>query len=217
MLNVVIDLSHHNATVDFAQIAASGIRAVFHKATQGTGYTDPTYAPRKPLALEAGLLWGAYHFGDGSDAITQATHFLNVVKPGPNDLLVLDIEQNTSGTSMTLAQAEQFVTQLFKATGRWPGVYGGSYLKNLLQGNGSSVLGNCWLWWAEYAAAPKIAPLWPEWTLWQYTDGYSGPTPHTVTGVGNCDRDQFVGDEAALLRLWGASGTVAPVVLGTTV
>ena len=32
--NVVVDLSHHNAHVDFSA-AASEIRAVFHKATQG--------------------------------------------------------------------------------------------------------------------------------------------------------------------------------------
>jgi len=37
-LNSVIDLSHHNGTVDFKKIAAAGI---IHKATQGTKNVDP--------------------------------------------------------------------------------------------------------------------------------------------------------------------------------
>jgi len=42
-INVVIDLSHHNGDVDLAQAAADGILGVIQKATQGTGYQDPTY------------------------------------------------------------------------------------------------------------------------------------------------------------------------------
>ena len=34
-INVVVDLSHHNETVDFAKMKAAGIVGVIHKATQG--------------------------------------------------------------------------------------------------------------------------------------------------------------------------------------
>jgi lysozyme len=202
MINAVIDLSHHNASVDFTALAAAGIAGVIHKATQGAGYVDPTYASRQAQARAAGLRWGAYHFGDGSDAPTQAAHFLATANAAAGDLLALDVEQNTQGASMTLAQAEAFVQAVFQQTGRWPGVYGGSYLKQLLGTSTTSVLGQCWLWISEYANQPAIAPLWPQWTLWQYTDGNVGPNPHGVTGVGNCDRDMFNGDLAGLQRWW---------------
>lgn len=204
MINVVVDLSHHNASVDFAALGAAGIVGILHKATQGTGYADPTYAARQPQARSAGLRWGAYHFGDGSDAATQAAHFLAVANPAAGDLLALDVEQNSQGSSMSLAQAEAFVQAVYTQTGRWPGVYGGSYLKQLLGSSTTSILGNCWLWISEYASQPVIAPLWPQWTLWQYTDGANGPGPHTVAGVGNCDRDFYNGDLAALQHWWPA-------------
>ncbi|GMV30950.1 MAG: hypothetical protein AMXMBFR59_30750 [Rhodanobacteraceae bacterium] len=204
MINAVVDLSHHNASVDFAALAAAGIAGVIHKATQGAGYVDPTYAARQAQARTAGLRWGAYHFGDGSDPQTQADHFLATANPAAGDLLVLDVEQDTQGTSMTLAQAEAFVQAVFQRAGRWPGVYGGSYLRQLLGSSTTSVLGKCWLWVSEYASQPVIAPLWPQWTLWQYTDGSAGPNPHSVAGVGNCDRDMYNGDLASLQRWWPA-------------
>lgn len=209
MINVVVDLSHHNASVDFGQLAAAGIAGVLHKASQGADYVDPLYATRQPLARQAGLSWGAYHFGDGSDAATQAAHFLASARPAPGDLLALDVEANSAGSSMSLAQAEQFVQYLFQHTGRWPGIYGGAYLKNLLGSSTTSLLGNCWLWISEYAAQPVIPPLWPQWRLWQYTDGNAGPGPHAVAGVGACDRDQFNGDLAGLRQLWPAAANSA--------
>jgi len=38
--------------------------------------------------------------------------------------------------------------------------------------------------------------------MWQYTDGAHGPGPHSVAGAGPCDRDEFIGDEADLRKLW---------------
>ena len=208
MINAVIDLSHHNTVSDFGLVKADGIVGVIHKATEGLTYQDPAYASRRGPALAAGLLWGAYHFGDANDGRQQAEFFLSVVQPGPQDLLVLDLEQvyDSSGNpapSMTLAQAEDFLRTVQAATGRWPGLYGGSYVKGLLGNAQNAVLGSCWFWLSEYGSTPSVPPNWATWTMWQYTDGSSGPEPHSVDGVGNCDRDQFNGDPAALLALWG--------------
>src|SRR5262245_19681427 len=96
--NVVVDLSHHNADPDFAVARDDGgIVGVIHKATQGLGYTDPTYVERAGAAAGEGLLWGAYHFGTGSDGVYQAEHFLDVVQPADDTLLVLDFEANPQG------------------------------------------------------------------------------------------------------------------------
>jgi glycosyl hydrolase family 25 len=82
-LNVVIDLSHCNEVTSFAQVKAGGILGVVHKATQGSGSTDQTYAARRPQALAAGPWWSAYHLGTNTEGTAQAQHFLSVVNPGP--------------------------------------------------------------------------------------------------------------------------------------
>ena len=206
-LNVVIDLSHYNNVSDFNTVKGDGIVGVIHKATEGTSDIDPMYHTHRSLALAAGLWWGAYHFATGDDAVAQAEYFLSVVNPGPNDLLVLDFEQNTTGSSMTIEGAEQFVTQVQTATGRWPGLYSGSYIKELLGENQNSTLANCWFWLSEYGPTAHVPANWQTWTLWQYTDGNIGPEPHSVAGVGDCDRDQFNGEMDGLTKLWGYSAS----------
>lgn len=202
-INLVVDLSHFNTVSSFATVKAAGIVGVIHKATQGTSIHDPIYQSRRSAALAAGLWWGAYHFAEGGDGVAQANFFLSTVNPTPTDLLVLDFEQNPSGASMTLAEAEQFVTRVQSATNRWPGLYGGAYLKQLLGNNQNPTLANCWFWLSEYGPTAHVPTNWPTWTMWQYTDGTVGPPPHSVNGIGNCDRDQFNGDIAGLTRLWG--------------
>src|SRR5260370_16659082 len=98
--NTIIDLSHHNGDVDLGRAKAAGILGVIQKATQGTGYKDPTFDENRAQAVQTGLLFGAYHFGTGSDGVAQAEHFLNVVTPGANDLLVLDFQGNPHAPSI---------------------------------------------------------------------------------------------------------------------
>ena len=196
--NVVIDLSHFNDVTSFTEIQQSGLVGVIHKATEGTGWSDPTYASRKQQALAAGLLWGAYHFGVNEDGAAQAQYFLSIVKPGPQDLLALDFEQNPS-SQMTIAQAEQFVEEIYSKTGRYPGFYSDALVGSLLGSTQNSILGNCWFWRAEYGdSSPSVPPTWTAWTMWQYTE--SGSVP----GIGGaCDRDTFNGSVADLSKLWG--------------
>ena len=60
---------------------AAGVAGVIHKATQGIGFVDKMYIPRKQPALDAGLLWGAYHFGTADDVDDQVEHFIDTVQP----------------------------------------------------------------------------------------------------------------------------------------
>jgi lysozyme len=205
VVNVVVDLSHHNADPDFAVARdRGGIVGIVHKATQGLTYADPTYAERRAAAVVEKLLWGAYHFGTGSDGVQQAEHFLSVVQPDDATLLVLDFEANPQGPSMTLEEARAFATHVMEATGRWPGLYSGHYIKELLGTRADPVLANCWLWLAQYGPTAVVPPNWASWTMWQYTDGGLGPEPHVVEGIGRCDRDKFNGSTGALRRLWTA-------------
>ena len=199
-LNAVIDLSHFNTVTSFAAIKSAGIVGIIHKATQATNWSDSTYAARKTQALAAGLWWGAYHFGTNADGAAQAQYFLSKVNPGPTDLLALDFEENPQ-SQMTIAQAEQFVTEVFNQTGRYPGFYSDALAGNMLGNNPSEILANCWFWRAQYgSSAPIVPPTWSTWTMWQYTS--SGP----VSGLtAPCDRDTFNGTLDQLSQLWGHS------------
>jgi len=84
-LNIIVDLSHHNGNVDLNQAQAAGIVGVIHNATQGTSFVDPMYQTNRAKAQQAGLLWGAYHFGVGADGVEQADFFLKTVQPGAQD------------------------------------------------------------------------------------------------------------------------------------
>jgi lysozyme len=205
MLNNVIDISHHNTVASFQEVKANGIVGVFHKATQGRTVTDAKYHARRERALANGLLWGAYHFGTKGNVDQQVDHFLDVTNPAATDLLVLDFEPNGESGTMTLSEAERFVTLVNERTGRFPGLYSGqSFIREKVGNNTTTVLKNCFLWIARYSSqSPIIPPAWPTFTFWQYTDGNAGDQPHQVPGIGRCDRDKFNGDEVGLKKIWG--------------
>jgi len=204
LLNIVVDISHHNTVSSFAKVKNDGIVGVVHKATEGITNVDDKYKTRRTAALNAGLLWGAFHFGRKGSGATQAKHFLDTVDPVATDLLVLDFE-DVDANQMTLAQAEQFVQFIKDKTGRFPGLYSGNaFINSQLKNNTTTVLKNCFLWVARYSEIkPTVPPAWSNFTFWQYTDGTKGPDPHTVNGIGKCDRDKFNGSAANLKALWG--------------
>ena len=96
---------------------------MIHEATFPRYERDWRYRERQLAALQAGLLWGAYHFADGTDPIRQADHFVSMVasshplsttpvqeeKNRPGVLLVLDFEKNHyHGGNMSVGQAVAF-------------------------------------------------------------------------------------------------------------
>ena len=205
IFNAVVDISHHNGNVNLVKAKADGIFGVIQKATQGRSGKDPTFKSNRTKANDAGLMFGAYHFATGSDGVKQAQHFLDIVDSFDNTLLVLDFEANPTGPSMTLEEARAFVTHVNEQTGRFPGLYGGHFLKELLGSHRDEVLAQCWFWLAQYGPTAVVPANWPTWTMWQYTDGVDGPQPHEVAGIGPCDRDRFNGTEAQLRELWSTN------------
>jgi lysozyme len=202
--NVVVDVSHHNSISSWSKVKASGVVAVIHKATEGNSYQDKTYPDRKKKALEAGLLWGSYHFSSGGNSITQVENYLTFAAPQDSELICLDFEPSFDGHNMTYDGMIAFVKAIKDALGRYPLVYGGSLLREATAGKQDDpVLKNCPLWYARYSNSPIGLPdPWKDWTLWQYTDGNFGQDPHMVTGIGNCDRDTYNGSLASLNKSW---------------
>jgi len=202
IINVVIDISHHNGNVNLNRARDDGILGVIQKASQGQSNRDPTYKTNRKKANDAGLLWGAYHFATGSNGVHQAENFLEAVGDLAGVLLVLDFEPNPTGPSMSLEEARAFVTHVRLHTGKTIGFYSGHYIKQLLGSGKDPILAECWFWLAQFGPTPAVPPNWPTWTMWQYTDGAFGPEPHKVNGVGRCDRDKFNGSEQQLRQLW---------------
>ena len=229
--NSVVNLSHYDLMrVDFVAMKSEGVVGVIHEATFPRLQRDWRYFERQRDASQAGLLWGAYHFGDGTNPISQADHFLAVVgsshpliNPAPNAektrpgvLLVLDFEKNGHypGGSMSTAQATAFVERIKERTGKYPGIYGSEYrLRQMLYGSGATaayraVLSNCWLWIANYHAEPRATSPWRGWDLWQYTgDGKCdlrprGAFPISVANLRRAERNIFRGNNALLQAFW---------------
>src|SRR5436189_3937102 len=170
----VVNLSHYDMMrPDFAAMKREGIIGVIHEASYPRLERDAKYLDRQMGALQAGLLWGAYHYGDATDPVRQADHFLNVVASAwaqagstarsPGVLLVLDFEQNGHypGGTMRVDQAVSFVERIQQRTGKYPGIYSGeNRIRSVLNGPGVSteakrVLTKCWLWLANYHYEPR--------------------------------------------------------------
>ncbi|MEP6698370.1 MAG: glycoside hydrolase family 25 protein [Verrucomicrobiota bacterium] len=222
--NSVVNLSHYDLMrPDFEQMKREGIVGIIHEATYPKFDRDSYYGARQDAATRAGLLWGAYHFGDATDPIRQAEHFLSEVAAqtrGPalepsGVLLVLDFEKNGHypGGTMRVDQAVTFVERIHQRTGHYPGLYCSEYrLRQVLYGSKVTeaqrrVLSNCWLWIANYHFEPRQTAPWSRWTLWQYTgDGVCdlprGSYPKSVANVRKAERNIFRGDRAALVAFW---------------
>ena len=91
-----IDVSNHQgSSIDWLQVAGAGYTFAFAKASEGTTFTDSTYAINRTGATAAGIYFGAYHFAQPSgtsdatitaSAIAQADHFVDVAQPKGGDL-----------------------------------------------------------------------------------------------------------------------------------
>src|SRR5690606_23869388 len=56
---------------------------------------------RRAMAKALGLTWGAYHLGRPGNPVQQANNFVDFGKPGPGDLVALDIEDNAPARWMS--------------------------------------------------------------------------------------------------------------------
>src|ERR1043166_8023282 len=132
-IDAIVDINHDNP-IDMTKAANDGIVAVIHKGSQSASFKDPAYIKRRPAALNAGLLWGAYHFSSSRAVVEQFDNFMAAINwkklADDSTLLCLDFEKSTSGPDMSLDQAHDFVTKIKNETGRWPMIYGNGLLSD---------------------------------------------------------------------------------------
>jgi lysozyme len=193
----IIDLSHWNTVNNFADVKASGVSAVIHKASQGMTI-DPKYLSREIQAVNSGLMWGAYHFGvQGIPAIQQADFFIGAV--GQVKVLALDWEWNNADT-MTADQAGAFIARVFLKTAQWPMIYtSAAFLASIPRLVAPSIV-NCDLWLTSFSPSPVVPQQWAQkgYRIWQHGIGSCAGI------VGQVDRDTFNGTAEELAAYFGA-------------
>lgn len=82
-----IDVSHHQAAIDWERVRASGQSFAFIKASEGADFRDTRFSDNWQRARAAGLATGAYHFFTFcSPGHAQADNFLAAAPAGEHAL-----------------------------------------------------------------------------------------------------------------------------------
>jgi len=217
-----IDVSHHQGTIDWAQVAASGQRFVIAKATEGLFSVDPTYATNRAGAMAAGLVFGAYHFArpdlHPNDPTGEADHFVDTAQLGPGNIVpVLDLERSGDLTQAQLtAWILAWLGEVTARTGVRPMVYTSPNGWANRTGDTTAVAdaGYSLLWIAHWFVAEPTVPAndWQGngWAFWQYSNC------GTVPGISGCvDLDWYESSDFAPVTI-PSPDTAAPVATVAT-
>ena len=203
-----IDISNWQRGIDVMGVVRNGgLTAVIVKATEGTGYVDPSCDGFVSTLRANGVRFGFYHFAGTGDAVAEADFFRrNTTGYEKAGIPVLDWEGNQD-----VAWVNRFVERYHALTGVWPWVYG-----NAWRFNQGTVNTNCGRWIAGYPANG----------ITDINYGLNNDMPYTVNnglvcawqfsssvriaGYGaNLDGDVFYGDTAAWDRYAGGSPSVS--------
>jgi hypothetical protein len=184
-----IDVAHYQSTA----YGTSGLDFVFVKATEGTGYVNPSHAAQVAHGRAAGLVVGHYHFARPGSMSAQADYFLAHAGAKPGDVLAFDWED----TAVSGAEKDAWIRYVLgKAPGHRVILYANRDF--WLHRDRTSYAGSG-LWVAD-PSAPKGHPrVEHPWLFHQYSSA-SG----LDRNVGN-----FV-DRAALAAWAGATTPAAP-------
>lgn len=208
---LVVDLSHWDPAEDYRAVKEDGIVGVIYKATEGSGYTDPTYVAQQQAAKSLGFKWGAYHFATNADVSSQIDNFLRYASPDPDELFCLDWE-DYGGNTMRLDNVKTWIKEVENALNRefHCVLYSGNTAKEALGNNVDTFLGERRLWLCQYGSNPVWQRSWDHYWLWQYTDGIVGPDPHTIDGIGPCDINSYDDTVEQLISEWAAGYAEPP-------
>jgi len=165
------DISHYQAGLNLI-----GAPAVIAKATEGTGYIDPSYLTFKAQATAMAVPFLAYHYLHHGDIHDQVVHAESVV--GVGQPLMLDVEiviiDNVRLPDPTLTDVVDFMTMwagpvsvVYLPHWFWQGVWHSPDL-GLIAQHGAQLISS------EYTAYSDTGPGWAPYggmapVIWQYT------------------------------------------------
>lgn len=197
------DISHYQSGANL-----TGAPVVCAKATEATGYVDPSYDGFKAQCASKGIAFFAYHFLHGSSPGAQAAHAY--ARVGPHVPLMIDVEW-VAGNNPRLSTVVDF-TNAYRARGGivhlayvphayWAGPMGTPDLSvltrmgvNIVNANYSAGYSDSGAGWTPYGhAEPRV---------WQYTD------KHNLNGT-PMDFNAYRGTLQQFLAMIGHGGTPA--------
>jgi lysozyme len=194
-----IDVSGWQPTISWKAIRRAGVEFGFIKATEGTGYVNPTYERHRVGARRHGIPVGAYHFarpdaGDGPRA--EADHFLEVAEPGEGDLLpVLDFEYPGLGPRQLARWAKDWLKRVEKRIGQPPILYTYSSFWTSTVDNAKG-FSRYPLWLANYGVDDgKVHPV-------RRVGDWASVAVHQYTSKGRIPGYEGRVDLNRLMRLW---------------
>ncbi len=207
---IVIDAYEGNS-IDWDKMATdSKVVGVIHRSSIGSR-VDSLYKSRRAIAKSRGYLWGAYHLGRPGNTIAQAKLFLSLIEDDPDTLMVLDLEDTTSGSFMTIDEAEVFMEYVYEQTGRIPVVYANHSTTKLLNTRvkNNALFQQSKLWYARFKATVTDYPagIWPNYFLWQFSSEINctktGSCLYNVPGTKfDMDVNVFNGTRSELEAAW---------------
>jgi lysozyme len=180
-----IDVSHHQARIQWDAVAAENIQFAFVKATEGATHADSLFCYNWRELKRNGIRRGAYHFYRPSvPADVQAHNFMSWVELSPGDLPpVLDIEVlDGLATPTLLVELKTWLFLIEIRYGIKPIIYTSlKFYNKHLAGRFEEYP----LWIARYAWREPTLACGSQWQFWQYGNrgriaGINGPVDLNV-------------------------------------
>lgn len=135
-----IDISNWQGDINLPALLPN-VDGVVCKATEGTTFVDPCCDGWIQQCINAGKLWGFYHFASSESASEEAEFFVrNCQGYFRKGIPILDWEGNQN-----VGWVNAFVQRVHELTGVWPWIYGNPW--RFSQGE---VEPNCARWVTEY-------------------------------------------------------------------
>jgi beta-glucosidase-like glycosyl hydrolase len=205
LLSQGMDVSSAQGSVDWQAAFNLGARFAYVKATEGTSYTNPSFAQQYNGSYNIGMIRGAYHYAhpDSSTGTAQADYFVGHGGGWSGDGRTMPpalvLQPGTSATCYGLSATgmvnwvKAFSDEMHLKTNKYPLIYTTFGWWNTCTANSAAFATTNPFWLASYTSTPpaSIPAGTATWTLWQSAS--SGTFPG--------GQDQFNGPYSQLLAL----------------
>ena len=181
-----VDVSHHNAFINWERLRENNITFVYLKSTEGVSHKDSDYDRNYRIAKDAGLKTGTYHFYIfGLDGRRQAAHFIRNSHVRTGDLPpAIDVEYSSvnevcadsASYRLMMRELKQLEKTFFNYYGKHPVIYTNKdcyrkYIKSAFPDNP--------IWICDLHGEPTEAE--DRWVIWQFS--HTGNIEGTVHDI----------------------------------
>jgi lysozyme len=202
-----VDVSSHDAPVDWKAAVRHGVRFVVARASEGDSRVDSAYPSVRDAARAAGVAVTAFHYArpdrEQGDAVREADLLLDSAELSSGDLVpVLDLEESGGMGPLGLQRwVTAWVQEVERRLGAKPLIYTNSDFWSTHMADTTMFADAGYplyvaSWGSTEPAVPAVDWGGRGWTLWQTAECGS------VRGVKGCIRtDLFNGGDLAALRI----------------